>query len=61
MMNSVFRFSSSLINDEIIQSYAGSQNEKLELKQIIDESNRRVCVTDLCNKWKKSKPDFLII
>ncbi len=52
-----FRYSAPTINEEIIQSYNGPEKDKLELKMLIEEWNNRVCLSDLCKRWKKEKPD----
>ncbi len=56
MTNYEFRYSAPIINDEIIPSYNELEKDKLQLKLLIEESNSRVCLSDLCKKWKKDRP-----
>ena len=61
MLYNEFRFSSPTINEEKINLYQGSKNDKSLIKDIINEWNSRVCLSELCKKWKRDRPSNVSI
>ena len=56
MYNQDFKYSSPVVNMNMIDQFEGTRSEKDELISIVNEWNVRESMSSLCTLWKKERP-----
>jgi hypothetical protein len=56
MNKNSFHYADPFVSPSICDSFSCLPHEKTILLEMINEWNSRVCVSDLCKKWKKDRP-----
>lgn len=51
-----FAFSDPTVSTSMCGSFVGSAQDKDSVNEIVDEWNARLCISELCEKWKKDRP-----
>lgn len=57
MNKSSFHFFDPSIPPSLCDTFSGPPRDKQTLLNMVEEWNSRLCVSDLCKRWKKDRPD----
>lgn len=56
MNSKSFHFSSPYLSPSVLDFFDGNAHEKESLKEMLLEWNERLSLSDMCGKWKKTRP-----